>query len=164
MSAKDIITKAGKAFGLTYADMIGKDRRAAFVHARAATSFALRARGMSYPQIGRCLNRDHSTIINYVTAHSSKLDSPDFAKLVESLKAMPMFVLPDPALARAVKAFAVSMPPPKPKNLTPRQRLKAGEIDGDQMNEAEFNAMLVRGSRRLNETIASQFRYQARAA
>ncbi len=159
MSARELITAAGKPFGLTYNEMIDTDRRPRFVYARAAAAFALRRRGMSYPQIGRCMHRDHSTVINYFKAHTRLLDAPDFAKLVDRLTKMPAFVLPD--RREAIRVLAAKS---KPKKLTPRQQFREGSIDGDQLNEAEFNAMLVRGSQALNAAIASQFQYTARAA
>lgn len=167
MSAAEIIAEAGKAFGLTYTGMIGRSRERKFVIARAAATLALRDRGMSYPQIAKRIGgRDHSTIIHYVKAHSSKLADPDFAALVERLKAMPVAVLPP---ARVPIAWTRPSTPPKPRTKpidrrTPRQLYNAGELDCDQIHQAEFNAMLVRGSRALNAAITSQFAYRARAA
>lgn len=161
MSAADIICEAGKAYGLTYTGMIGRTRKRPFIIARAAATLALRDRGMSYPQIAKRIGgRDHSTIIHYVKAWSHMLDDPDFAALVERLKAMPVAVMPAPI------AF-VWTPPSAPPRLKPidrrtlRQRHLAGEIDFEEITEAEFNAMLVRGSRALNASIAAQFAYTA---
>lgn len=165
MSAKEIITAAGKAYGIGYKDMIGKTRNANFVRARAAVAFALRARGMSYPQIGRCLHRDHSTVINYFATYSRLLDYPDFAALVDTLQAMPAF---EPVIISLPKAVAVEpKPDPLPiwqRKRSPLRQFRAGEIDGEELNEAEFNAMLVRGSQRLNTAIASQFVFGSMAA
>ncbi len=168
MSAADIISEAGKAYGLTYTGMIGRSRKRPFIIARAAATLALRDRGMSYPQIARKIGgRDHSTIIHYVKAWSRMLDDPDFAALVERLKAMPVAVLPPKIAARIVVPFWTPPPPkiaPERKRLTPRQQYRIGELDSEELDRAEFNLMLIRGSRALNAAIASQFQYAARAA
>ncbi len=170
MSAAEIIAEAGKAYGLTYTGMISRSRKREYVIARAAATLALRDRGMSYPQIAKRIGgRDHSTIIHYVKAYSRLLNDPEFAALVERLKAMPVAVLPV-APAPVVIAWLRPSPTPPPRRIverTPRQKFRDGEIDGDELNEAEFNAMLVRGSRALNASIAAQFTYtapQARAS
>lgn len=64
-SHAELIDAAGKAFNLTYAEVIGPNRDTRHVCARSVAAKLLRARGNSYPQIGRYLGgRDHSTIIN----------------------------------------------------------------------------------------------------
>lgn len=62
---RDLITASGKAFNLTYEDVIGPVRRTRHVCARTVAARLLRDRGNSFPQIGRFLGgRDHSTAIN----------------------------------------------------------------------------------------------------
>ena len=61
-------TLAGVArrFMLTVADLKGRDKHDIFVDARCAFALIMKERGASYPQIGRWINRDHSTVVNLI--------------------------------------------------------------------------------------------------
>jgi hypothetical protein len=60
---------------LTWEQVIAKDNSRARVHARAEIYVLLRARGWSYPQIGRLVGgRDHTTIINSVQRYHARKD------------------------------------------------------------------------------------------
>jgi hypothetical protein len=73
-SHREVVVSVAKAFGLTYADVVGRARHTALVCARSVAARILRDRGNSYPQIGRYLgNRDHSTIINLVTKYEARV-------------------------------------------------------------------------------------------
>jgi chromosomal replication initiation ATPase DnaA len=50
--------------GITPAEMRSPIRSAHIVRARAIYTYLMRLHGFSYPQIGRYLSRDHTTIIN----------------------------------------------------------------------------------------------------
>ena len=64
--SSDTIGAVARHFGFTPDDIKGRDKHDAFVDARCAVALLMRERGLSYPQIGRFLNRDHSTIINLI--------------------------------------------------------------------------------------------------
>jgi len=55
-----------KEYGLTVAQALEKDRSTERVEVRALVADVLKGRGWSYPQIGRLLSLDHSTVINLV--------------------------------------------------------------------------------------------------
>lgn len=60
-----IAAEAIKA-GYSLASILSHDKRKCIVKVRWDIARALRARGMSYAQIGKAMNRDHSTIIHAV--------------------------------------------------------------------------------------------------
>jgi chromosomal replication initiation ATPase DnaA len=72
---------AGRAFEISPHAIIGRRRLPAIVRARLALYAALyRVCETSYPQLGRLLNRDHSTILYGVReAERDAATDPDFA-------------------------------------------------------------------------------------
>lgn len=60
----EVIRLVAEMFKMDPADIIGKDRRTIYVDARCAVVLIMRERGLSYPQIGRFMDRDHSSIVN----------------------------------------------------------------------------------------------------
>lgn len=60
----EVIQKVAEIFKMQPSDIIGKDRHEVYIDARCAVALIMRERGLSYPQIGRFMDRDHSTIIN----------------------------------------------------------------------------------------------------
>ncbi|QUM72206.1 helix-turn-helix domain-containing protein [Sphingopyxis granuli] len=60
-----VMREAAQLWGVSPDNLTGLSKIRAFVHPRAAIVMALRVSpAMSYPQIGRVLHRDHSSIIN----------------------------------------------------------------------------------------------------
>ncbi len=60
-----VMREAARLWGVSPDNLTGMSRIRAFVYPRAAIVLALRVSpAMSYPQIGRVLHRDHSSIIN----------------------------------------------------------------------------------------------------
>lgn len=60
-----VVSEAGRLWGVTTEELAGESRVRPLVLPRAAIVMALRCEpAMSYPQIGRVLDRDHSSIIN----------------------------------------------------------------------------------------------------
>lgn len=86
---REVIETVARAFGLSYAELLGRGRRTALVCARTVAARILRDRGNSYPQIGRYLgNRDHSTIINLVVKYEKRLARhPEMGVVYELLTA-----------------------------------------------------------------------------
>lgn len=54
---------AAKRAGMTLARLIGPDRSAAAVRVRDVAISAARREGYSMPQIGKAMNRDHTTVL-----------------------------------------------------------------------------------------------------
>ncbi len=52
-----------QAYGVTSTDVLGRGRTKAVVRARTALMRSLRERGLSYPEIGHLLDRDHATVM-----------------------------------------------------------------------------------------------------
>ena len=73
--------EAARAFGVDPFDMAGRSRRAAAVQARQVAWSILRARGFSFPAIGRRYARDHTTIIAGLRRFEAMLEhSEDFRR------------------------------------------------------------------------------------
>lgn len=62
--AREIVAQVAEMFGRTYDEMVGATKTAYMVDARATAAAVLRRRGMSYPEIARHLQRDHTSVIN----------------------------------------------------------------------------------------------------
>lgn len=60
--ADRIISLVGDYFELSHGEIIGDDRHAYFVDARATVSWIMKSRGWSTSQIGRCLKKDRSSV------------------------------------------------------------------------------------------------------
>lgn len=62
-----IIASAALAFGLTPADLLSRDRHKSIAEARCCVCFVARqCTRMSYPQIGKALGRDHTSVMSAV--------------------------------------------------------------------------------------------------
>ena len=64
--ARAIIREIAATCAVTPGNIFTRCRTRAAVHARIAIAKRLRERGYSTPQIGRMLNRDHTTIVYYL--------------------------------------------------------------------------------------------------
>lgn len=58
------IGEIAESYGFTVDDMIGKRKHKMLMKARRECVAMLRAKGLSTPQIGKIMNRDHSTIVH----------------------------------------------------------------------------------------------------
>lgn len=59
------LAKASAIMGVSVESILSKDRHRKIAHARQAVAYTLRlVKGTSYPQIGRVLKRDHSTVMH----------------------------------------------------------------------------------------------------
>lgn len=65
-SLDDVATAVAQAHGVPLRELLGRRRHASVARARAALYTALRGHGMSYPEIGRLLRRDHTTVMSVV--------------------------------------------------------------------------------------------------
>lgn len=73
MEAIDQIFKAiDRETGVTREQITGKSRLQQIVYARAIAAWFLRQSGLSYPQIGKVINRQHCTVIYHLRKHDDE--------------------------------------------------------------------------------------------
>lgn len=72
-SLKIIKDTAGK-YRLTSEQLIGHSRFKELVLARHEAFYLLQRKGLSTPQIGRLMNRDHSTVIHGIREHINRIE------------------------------------------------------------------------------------------
>ena len=85
----EVIDKASELFCVHRRDIIGPYRYNFLMPARFALCKALRMRGLSFPHIGRIMNRDHTTIIYAVERAGNTMErDPAYAKKVQTLADM----------------------------------------------------------------------------
>lgn len=75
ISAVDVIEACAAEFGLSYGEIVGSTRERHVVRPRMLVCAILKARGGTYPVIGRRIGRDHSTVIHAVRRFFSALIS-----------------------------------------------------------------------------------------
>jgi len=68
-TAQRIIMDIARERGFTISDIKSPRREYKLVRARFEIMAALKASGLSFPQVGRLLNRDHSTVMHGVRKH-----------------------------------------------------------------------------------------------
>lgn len=79
----EVIAEVAQAFKVPVYDMTGPARNRSVVNARAVVAKALRVRGMSTPQIGKTLNRDHSTIVYLLQTFAKRAErSPEMDRVL----------------------------------------------------------------------------------
>lgn len=64
VGVKDLIAEIADRFGLSYSQIVGKSRIRDISRARQTIYAILVRRGSSYAQVGRWLNRDHSSVLH----------------------------------------------------------------------------------------------------
>lgn len=84
---KGMITEAAKLFGLTYTDIVSRGRFAHIANARHVISLLLVDRGNSITQVGRWLNRDHSTVCNTLRKRAKIMSDPELATIYRQCSA-----------------------------------------------------------------------------
>lgn len=83
----DVLARATELTGVSRGEIVGPLRQLRFARVRFAIAYVLRNRGLSWAQIGRRMNRDHTTVISaYRRAVEEIATDPDFARLVRSLE------------------------------------------------------------------------------
>lgn len=66
---------AAKSFDIGPADILGEDRSRQVAYGRHYAMWLLREMGYSFPQIGRQLNKDHTTVIAGVRGHAKRAEA-----------------------------------------------------------------------------------------
>lgn len=74
------LRQVAEKYHMTIDEITGPSRARKYILPRLDFALRMRARNMSFPQIGRMLNRDHTTIINLVEPrnHITRPAIPDF--------------------------------------------------------------------------------------
>lgn len=73
VAARQIIAEVAARRGVDPRDILRACRKPKVFRARIEVAERLRARGYSSPQIGRCLNKDHTTVLYYLGLLSRKV-------------------------------------------------------------------------------------------
>jgi len=75
ITAKRIVSLVSKRYGVAQDDIYGRKRQQQICHARNVCVYIIKKElDLSYPEIGKMFNRDHTTILSSCTAIESKLD------------------------------------------------------------------------------------------
>lgn len=83
----DILQIASEIWDVHPRDLAGNDRFHFCVRPRQAVYLVAREQGLSFPQIGRRLGRDHSTVLNGIgVCHKHMRADPNYAGKVEALR------------------------------------------------------------------------------
>lgn len=82
-----LLAQVAEFFELTPADLIGKRKFDILVDARTVFVLIQRERGLSYPKIGKYLERDHSTVVNLFNKASHRAEkNPQILIALEQLR------------------------------------------------------------------------------
>lgn len=85
LTAEDVVAKVGETFGFTTEEILGDSRSKPIVKTRQVAMFCCREfLGMTYPQIGKAMNRDHSTVMHGCNQIREFVNGND--KLIEALR------------------------------------------------------------------------------
>lgn len=80
------VQAAAEIFGISEPVLVSKDRHQHIAHARIACCYVLRKQGYSFPEIGRIVFRDHTTVMSNVSRAMKLIMIDDsFAHKVESI-------------------------------------------------------------------------------
>ena len=82
-----VLEAVASTSGVTVAEITGPVRTERCVRARDVVVAILRARGMSYPEIGKLLHRDHTTIMHAISRIDEMMArNPAFHEEMQSLR------------------------------------------------------------------------------
>lgn len=87
MDRQELLQPFLDAFNISIEELIGNRRTHDLTDIRKIVGYELRKTGLSFPTIGRIMERDHSTVMYQCTAYEDLLKfSPKFRELTEKLK------------------------------------------------------------------------------
>jgi chromosomal replication initiator protein len=82
-----ILTVVSKYYGLIVADILGRDKHSALRRPRQVSAYLARElTGLSFPEIGQRMSRDHTTIMEWFRHISDSLESPKLQAELEDIK------------------------------------------------------------------------------
>jgi len=83
-----LLKEIGAEMGVPVERIVGSGKSGRYVAARCVAAVVMRSRGMSFPQIGKRLGRDHSTIVNLTHRFDHYADArPRMREIVRRLAA-----------------------------------------------------------------------------
>lgn len=147
------ISASAAYFGITADDILGPGRNSRFVKARNAAAYIMRHRdGASYPEIGRRLGRDHTSVMHGVRKCTDAVQADrSLAAFVAAQIARRVYEGPRPA---------PPPPPPPPPRKWERIVISGAKdsplvLDEDGYQPCEIIARdgIIHGSRRLAQAI-----------
>lgn len=72
-TARQIVADVAQRYELTFDDMIGQERTRRIAHPRHHAMWEVRQRTtLSFPQIGRIFDRDHTSVLHDVREHEKR--------------------------------------------------------------------------------------------
>ena len=149
----DIIAAASRMTGIPVADITGRSRVQRLARVRQAIAYVAAKQDdrMSYPQIGRILGRDHSTILHSIgMAEIFRKRDPEYAKFLRQLRMEARnagHFAAGPVVKVAKPAPVIPKPPaPKPVVRSVKAKNDFRPDDGDGDNGHKFQAGISRGS------------------
>ena len=63
-----------RRYGITRADIYGRSHSRKYAHPRQEVMWLARQAGLSFPQIGKALGRDHTSVLHGIRAHEARLN------------------------------------------------------------------------------------------
>lgn len=63
-----------RRYGVTQVDIYGRSHSRKYAHPRQEVMWLARQAGLSFPQIGKALGRDHTSILHGIRAHEARLN------------------------------------------------------------------------------------------
>lgn len=75
----DVLRVAGSIYGVDPEAIVGRSRSATVVRARVCAYRMLRRLGWSFPEIGRLVNRDHSSVLQTLKHHDGRVRARSFS-------------------------------------------------------------------------------------
>jgi chromosomal replication initiator protein len=85
-----LLARVCEHFEITMTELLSKDRHAHIADARHVAAWLLRETGLSYPSIGKVLERDHTTIMHSVRKVEREIASePRAAETLRRLHSAP---------------------------------------------------------------------------
>lgn len=85
---RDVVTAASEVFGINRDDIMSGSRVGPIVMARKAAYLAARMEGHSFPEIGRIMDREHSTVKHGVNSARWYYDrDPEYAAKIADIRA-----------------------------------------------------------------------------
>lgn len=148
----DIIAAASRMTGIPVADITGRSRVQRLARVRQAIAYVAAKQDdrMSYPQIGRILGRDHSTILHSIgMAEIFRKRDPEYAKFLRQLRmeARNAGHFAAGPVVKVAPAPVIPKPPaPKPVARSVKAKNDFRPDDGEGDNGHKFQAGISRGS------------------
>jgi hypothetical protein len=105
----EVVSRVCKQFSVSSADLLGARRHAHIAQARHVLAWLLRERGLSYPAIGKAMNKDHTTIMSAVRkVDAERAKSEAVARVLDEMNGLTgseVFADPFECLTEAIETL-----------------------------------------------------------